>query len=399
MRPHGVKGELRLKLFNADSDVLLSQDEVLVRLDGGEEHEVSVDSARRASDAILMKLYSIDDRDRADELRGALVCARRSSFPELEADEFYGCDVLGARVLFPDGGELGTVRELLNYPASDVLVVRAKDGGKDWEVPLMATFVAKVDVALGVVHLVTLDGLARGSRSVMQFDLVTLFPELFETFLATSLVGRAVKTGKIVVRSRSPRDFGLGRHKSVDDTPYGGGSGMVMRVDVMVACMEAMDADAGGRAHRVLLTPQGAPLDQVRVRRMAERPRVMLISGRYEGFDERVRASVDEEISLGDFVLTGGEVAAMAVIEACVRCVPGVLGNEESAREESFSPDTLGLLEYPQYTRPAEFRGMTVPATLQSGHHAEIERWRKEQALERTRLRRPDLVEKLGKGK
>jgi len=238
----------------------------------------------------------------------------------------------------------------------------------------------------------------------MHFDLVTLFPELFETFLVTSLVGRATKTGKLVVRSRSPRDFGLGRHKSVDDTPYGGGSGMVMRVDVLVACMESLDADAGSpggpggippadeRAHRVLLTPQGAPLDQSRVRRLAERPRVMLVCGRYEGFDERVRASVDEEISLGDFVLTGGEVAAMAVIEACVRCVPGVLGNEESIREESFSPDTLGMLEYPQYTRPAEFRGMTVPAPLVSGHHAEIERWRKEQALERTRARRPDLL-------
>jgi tRNA (guanine37-N1)-methyltransferase len=239
----------------------------------------------------------------------------------------------------------------------------------------------------------------------MHFDLVTLFPELFETFLATSLVGRAVKNEKLVVRTRSPRDFGLGRHKSVDDTPYGGGSGMVMRVDVLVACMESLDADMGesegeggrARAHRILLTPQGAPLDQTRVIALAQRPRVMLISGRYEGFDERVRANVDEEISLGDFVLTGGEIAAMAVIEACVRCLPGVLGNEESAKEESFSPDTLGLLEYPQYTRPAEFRGMTVPPPLVSGNHAEIDRWRKEQALERTRARRPDLVAKLAK--
>jgi tRNA (guanine37-N1)-methyltransferase len=228
----------------------------------------------------------------------------------------------------------------------------------------------------------------------LRFDLVTLFPELFETFLATSLVGRAVKTGKLVVRSRSPRDFGLGRHKSVDDTPYGGGSGMVIRVDVLVPCMESLDTEGGEKAHRVLLTPQGAPLVQATVRRLAERPRVMLVSGRYEGFDERVRSFVDEEVSLGDFVLTGGEVAAMAVIEACARCVPGVLGNEESTREESFSPETEGLLEYPQYTRPAEFRGMTVPAPLTNGNHAEIERWRKDQALERTRARRPDLLAK-----
>jgi 16S rRNA processing protein RimM len=161
-RPHGVKGELHLKLFNEDSDVLLSQEEVLVRLEGGVEHEVSVDHARRAGDAILMKLYSVDDRDRADELRGALVCARRESFPPLVAGEFYVCDVLGARVVFPTGEEVGTVRELLNYPASDVLVVRAADGGKDWEVPLMDRFVEEVDALAGVVRLVTLDGLERG---------------------------------------------------------------------------------------------------------------------------------------------------------------------------------------------------------------------------------------------
>lgn len=166
---------------------------------------------------------------------------------------------------------------------------------------------------------------------------------------------------------------------------------MLMRVDVLVACMESLDEE-GSRAHRVLLTPQGAPLDQARVRALADRPHLMLVCGRYEGFDERVRTFVDEELSLGDFVLTGGEIAAMAVIEACARCLPGVLGNEASAREESFSPDTSGLLEYPQYTRPAEFRGLVVPPPLVSGNHAEIDRWRREQALARTQRRRPDLL-------
>jgi tRNA (guanine37-N1)-methyltransferase len=243
------------------------------------------------------------------------------------------------------------------------------------------------------------------ARIVVRFDIVTLFPELFETFLSTSLVGRAHENGKLAVRTRSPREFGLGKHRSVDDTPYGGGSGMLMRVDVVVACMESLDEPTPSpRAHRVLLTPQGAPLDQVRVLALAARPHVMLVCGRYEGFDERVRAFVDEELSLGDFVLTGGEIAAMAVIEACARCLPGVLGNEASAREESFSPDTsspgsggiprLGLLEYPQYTRPAEFRSLAVPSALVSGNHAEIERWRREQALARTEARRPDLLEK-----
>jgi tRNA (guanine37-N1)-methyltransferase len=196
---------------------------------------------------------------------------------------------------------------------------------------------------------------------------------------------------------RSPRDFGLGKHKSVDDTPYGGGSGMVMRVDVLVATMEALDADRGAegvenraKARRILLTPQGRPFDQRAAARLAAEPALMLVCGRYEGFDERVRSFVDEEISLGDFVMTGGEVAAMAVIEATVRLLPGVLGNAESTHEESHGEE--GLLEYPQYTRPADFRGQTVPDVLTSGNHAEIAKWRRAEALARTKLRRPDLI-------
>jgi tRNA (guanine37-N1)-methyltransferase len=228
-------------------------------------------------------------------------------------------------------------------------------------------------------------------------DVVTLFPDMFAGFLATSFVGRAVEGKTLVVRLRNPRDFGLGKHRSVDDTPYGGGSGMVMRVDVLVAAMESLDADApdGLRAHRILLTPQGRVLDQRKVQELAMRRALMLVCGRYEGFDERVRAHVDEEVSLGDFVMTGGEVAAMAIVEACSRLLPGVLGNEASTIEESHSPETGGLLEYPQYTRPPEFRGARVPEVLQGGNHALIAKWRREQAIARTRERRPDLWERL----
>jgi tRNA (guanine37-N1)-methyltransferase len=227
----------------------------------------------------------------------------------------------------------------------------------------------------------------------VRVDIVTIFPEAFAGFLATSFVARAVQGGQLVVRFRSPRDFGVGKHKSVDDTPYGGGSGMVMRIDVMAAAIESLDADApeGARAHRVLLTPQGRPLDQAKCCELAARPAVMLVCGRYEGFDERVRALVHEEVSLGDFVMTGGEVAAMAIVEACARLLPGVLGNAASTLEESHSPQAGGLLEYPHYTRPVEFRGARVPEVLQGGNHAEIARWRREQAEARTRARRPDL--------
>jgi tRNA (guanine37-N1)-methyltransferase len=228
----------------------------------------------------------------------------------------------------------------------------------------------------------------------MLVDVVTLFPELFAPFLETSLVGRAVGSGIVRVRTRSPRQFGIGKHLKVDDTPYGGGSGMVMRVDCIVACMESLDEDREGgvRAHRVLLTPQGRRLSQRVLRELGERPAITLVCGRYEGFDERVRAFVDDEVSLGDFVLTGGEVAAMAVVEGVARLLPGVLGNEASTTEESHSPESGGLLEYPQYTRPPEFRGMTVPEVLASGNHGEIARYRREQALDRTRIRRPDLL-------
>ncbi|MEO8877912.1 MAG: tRNA (guanosine(37)-N1)-methyltransferase TrmD [Polyangiaceae bacterium] len=223
----------------------------------------------------------------------------------------------------------------------------------------------------------------------MRVDIVTLFPEAFEGFLKTSFVARGIAAEKLSVHFHSPRDFGLGAHKSIDDTPYGGGSGMVMRVDVMMQCIESIQP----RSHRVLLTPQGAPLNQSRVQALAARESIVLICGRYEGFDERIRSYVDEEISLGDFVMTGGEVAAMAIIDASVRLLPGVLGNEESTKEESHAPET-GLLEYPQYTRPAEFRDVRVPEVLAGGNHAEIAKWRRAQAEERTAERRPDLYEK-----
>lgn len=230
----------------------------------------------------------------------------------------------------------------------------------------------------------------------MRADVVTLFPEMFSGFVAASFVARAIDEGALAVRLRSPRDFGLGKHRSVDDTPYGGGSGMVMRVDVLVAAMDSLDADApeGKRARRVLLTPQGRVLDQSKVRELAARDAVMLVCGRYEGFDDRVRAHVHEEVSLGDFVMTGGEVAAMAILDACARLLPGVLGNEASTIDESHSPETGGLLEYPHYTRPREFRGVRAPDVLLGGNHAEIAKWRREQAVARTKERRPDLWER-----
>lgn len=230
-----------------------------------------------------------------------------------------------------------------------------------------------------------------GAGEPLKIAVVTLFPELFETFAQTSFVGRAQESGILSLSMTPLRAHGLGKHQSVDDTPYGGGSGMVIRVDCLMNAIEAAEVSLGGRAHRVLLTPQGAPHTAGGARALAGKERIVLVCGRYEGFDERVRSFMDEEISLGDFVLTGGEVPAMAVIESTIRFRPGVLGNDDSVREESFSPELDGGLEYPQYTRPAEFRGSAVPEILKSGDHQKIAAWRKAQSESRTATRRPDL--------
>jgi tRNA (guanine37-N1)-methyltransferase len=227
----------------------------------------------------------------------------------------------------------------------------------------------------------------------LHIDVVTLFPELFESFAKVSFVGRARESGALALELQNLRDFGLGKHKSVDDTPYGGGSGMVMRVDVVVACLDALDEKNGEAAHRVLLTPQGAPYAQKKAVELAAKKRIALVCGRYEGFDERVRACVHEEISLGDFVMTGGEVCAMAIVESVARLLPGVLGNAESLSEESHGGE--GLLEYPHYTRPVEFRGITVPEVLREGNHEKIAQWRSAERETRTRERRPDLYERV----
>jgi tRNA (guanine37-N1)-methyltransferase len=223
----------------------------------------------------------------------------------------------------------------------------------------------------------------------MEFHIITLFPEMLESPFRGGMVGRAIEQRIIVVKAHPLRPFGLGKYKQVDDQPYGGGSGMVMRPEPIAAAIDAVMAEHP-ELWRILMTPQGAPLTQEKVRELAARkPGLLLIAGRYEGVDERVRAMVNEEISIGDYILSGGEIPAMALIEAVARMQPGVLGNPESIEEESFSAD---LLEYPQYTRPEEFRGARVPEVLVSGDHGKIRAWREAQAQRRTEERRPDLL-------
>jgi tRNA (guanine37-N1)-methyltransferase len=224
----------------------------------------------------------------------------------------------------------------------------------------------------------------------MEFHIITLFPEMFDSPFRGGMVGRAIEQGIITVKAHPLRPFGLGNYKQVDDQPYGGGSGMVMRPEPIAAAIDALTGEHPG-LWRILLTPQGNLLDQEKVRELASRKAgLLLIAGRYEGVDERVRSMVDEEISIGDYVLSGGEIPAMVLIEAVARLQPGVLGNPESLDEESFG--TPGMLEYPHYTRPEEFRGMHVPEILLGGDHGKIRAWREAEARRRTEQRRPDLI-------
>ena len=212
---------------------------------------------------------------------------------------------------------------------------------------------------------------------LLRVDLLTLFPALFEGFLSESILSRAIDKGLVAIHRWDIRDWAEGKHKQVDDRPFGGGPGMVLMAPPVVAAVEAVRAKAGPPGRLIALTPQGATLDQERARELAREPRLVLLCGRYEGFDERILETLGPEtLSVGNYVLSGGEVAAMVVIDAVMRLIPGVLGDAESAVDESFGPD--GGLEYPQYTRPRVFRDRAVPEILLSGDHAAIARWRRE---------------------
>jgi len=226
----------------------------------------------------------------------------------------------------------------------------------------------------------------------MLIQILTLFPEMFEGPFQNSILKRAREQNRVEFRLINFRDFTFDTHRMVDDSPYGGGSGMVLKPEPVYRCLQAVK-EGCPEPTVILLTPQGKVFDQTQARRLSSFEHIILICGHYEGFDERIRSFADLELSIGDYVLTGGELAAMVISDAVVRLLPGVLGSESSAINDSFSDS---LLDYPQYTRPLEFNGMTVPEVLLSGHHARIEKWRREQAVIRTAQRRPDLLSGAG---
>ncbi|MDG0865520.1 tRNA (guanosine(37)-N1)-methyltransferase TrmD [Candidatus Lucifugimonas marina] len=229
----------------------------------------------------------------------------------------------------------------------------------------------------------------------MKISIITLFPEMFDGPLGTSIVGRAVETGQVEIKTVQLRDFAPDQdgRRTVDEPPFGGGAGMVLQAEPLVAAVDSVAEKSESKPHVVLMSAQGAPLTHRRAHELSEMDSVTLVCGHYEGVDERfIELRVDEEISIGDFVMTGGEIPAMAVTDAIVRLIPGVLGDDDSSKHDSFAPGSDSLLEGPVYTRPAKFMGLEVPKELLTGDHAKIEAWRRKQALRRTEERRPDLL-------
>jgi tRNA (guanine37-N1)-methyltransferase len=232
----------------------------------------------------------------------------------------------------------------------------------------------------------------------MRFDVLTLFPELFESYLGQSLLKLAIDRGLVDVKLHNFRDFGPGKRRQVDDKPFGGGPGMLIMCQPVFDCVEHVQLQSETPGKLIMLTPQGRPLNQQLVEELAAEPRLLLLCGRYEGFDDRIRQGLKPlEISVGDFICNGGEVPAMLIIDTVIRLIPGVLGDETSSRYDSFS--NSGLLEHPQFTRPREYRGMVVPEVLLSGDHQAVDRWQREQSLQRTTERRSDLLVNGGKSR
>ena len=391
-KPHGLDGEMTLRAYNPHGADLAKVSELI--FERGQARDTRrLRTARRRADGWLVRVEGVDSRDAAAALTHTPVRVLKQALPALRPGEFFVEDLLGCEVRTVDGDVLGVVDTTFWNGAHDVMSVQQTapqgenagegEGGRalTWRrTSHSANGRSKHLMPAGrqrCLHTVDAAAVALSRRwcrvrerargrhvtapgPAVTFEVITLFPELFDGFLRTSLLGKALTAGIIAVERTSQRDFATDRHRSVDDTPCGGGPGMILSAPPLAAALDDIQARRGP-AHKILLSPRGRLLDQDHVRRLSTLPRIALVCGRYEGFDERVGALCDEELSIGDYVLAGGELAAAVVIEAVARLVPGVLGSGLSASDESFT--SRERLEYPQWTRPLEFRGQVVPSS------------------------------------
>ncbi len=441
-KPHGVRGELSVEPWTPDLERFADLRAVwLVAPEDASIRPAEIENVRYHGERVLVKFKGLDSPEEAAHLREWTIEIPADEARELDEDEYFLHDLIGLTVVREtSGGVVGTVTNTLEAGAGPLLLeVTRQDGGK-FDLPFVTAICTGVDLDARTLTadlpegLLDLDGIEkpepgiqnsefriqkthsqdllpeprtqnpepggestqnselRTQNSVFRVDIVTIFPRMFDAFLAEGIIARGVKAGLLEIRVHDLRDHSTDKHRSTDDEAYGGGAGMVMLAEPVFRCLDAIrESDPENTPHVVMLSPQGRPFNQAVATDFSGRKWLVLLCGRYEGFDERIReALVDEEVSVGDFVVSGGEVPAMLVADAACRMVEGVVGDRNSVEQDSFYH---GLLDHPHYTRPAELRGMKVPEILLSGHAEKIRQWRKEQSLRATRAKRPDLLE------
>ena len=411
--PHGIKGALRLESLTDDPTRFAVGSQLTPE---GEEAPLTITASTSTPRALIVRFAEVADRDAADALRGVYL---EAPAPHRRRGQYLWHEVEGTRVEDRSGETLGAVREIIRAGGGEVAIVDGARG--ELLIPLVRAFVPRFAPRRGVMVVdterlgiasqdpaeaarerrasrrgpITAAAPRTGSRGkprparaaapVLEVDILSLFPGMLEGPLAESIPGRAQQEGIAAIRFHDLRRWGIGRHRSVDDYTFGGGAGMVMRPEPVAA---ALDELRRPETAVILLDPAGRRFDQAVAQELAGLGHLILVCGRYEGVDERIRGLVDREISIGDYVLSGGEAAAIVVVDAVLRLLPGAI-ESASVDDESFARH---LLEYPQYTRPREFRGVRVPDVLVSGDHAAVETWRLKEALRRTVRRRPDLL-------
>ncbi len=421
-KPHGVRGELSVEPWTPDQERFANLRTVwLVAPEDASIRRAEIENVRYHGERILVKFAGLDSPEDVGHLREWTIEIPTDEARALEDDEYFLHDLIGLAVVTEDGHTVGTVTNTLEAGAGPLLLeVTQNDGGK-FDLPFVTAICTGVNLDLRTLTvnlpegLLNLDAIENSElrtqkthnpqpgggshnseltthNSPFRIDIVTIFPRMFDAFLAEGVIARGVKAGLLEINVYDLRDHAEDKHRSTDDEAYGGGAGMVMLAEPVFRCVDAIrESDPGRRAHVVMLSPQGSRFNQSVAAGFSERRWLILLCGRYEGFDERIReALVDEEVSVGDFVVSGGEIPAMLVADAACRMIEGVVGDRNSVEQDSFYH---GLLDHPHYTRPAELRGMKVPDILLSGHAEKIRKWRKEQSLRTTKAKRPDLLE------
>ena len=386
-RARGIRGEVKVKPLTDFPDRFNGLERILLEMPDGSVESRELELSKFAGGNVILKMTGVDDRNAAEKLKGSYVCVTQAETVPLEEDTFYIFDIEGMDVFDLSENRVGSIARVEQFPANDVIVVGATAG--EIMIPAVKRYVIDVDKDRNRIIVDLTDVFADSPRRGKEMkglavSVLTIFPGMFEGFLNHGIVRRAVEGGLLDVEVVNIRDSATDRHGTVDDMPYGGGAGMVMKTDVLAASLDSTAAYRNGRRPPVyFLTPQGKKFDQSQANRMSMLGEFIIVCGRYRGVDERFREMyVTDELSIGDFVISGGEPAAMVVIDAVTRLIPGVLHDFESGIDDSFQN---GLLDCPWYTRPEVFRDVRVPDVLLSGNHEKIRKWRNEQAILRTK--------------